>query len=282
MKRSCRLAVVVTAVLAACGGLAPADTLTITTSKDNTLIETVDGSLSHGASYSFYSGRVGSDGEGTKRRGVIQFDFSAIPSGSTITSVSLQLYCSGAGLTTAYPIALKRMSAAWGEGASFAFGGGGASSEPGDATWLHRYYPGTLWTTPGGDFVSTISATRNVGPTGWYTWVSTAQLVADVQGWVNTPASNFGWLVQGNETTLKSVKKFDAKEIPGGATSPKLTIVYTPPVQVVGDLTGEGKVNGADLAYLLGKWGSAGPGDFDGNGIVDAGDLSILLGAWTG
>jgi hypothetical protein len=42
-------------------------------------------------------------------------------------------------------------------------------------------------------------------------------------------------------------------------------------------------VNAADLALLLGAWGSAGgAADLDGDGSVGAGDLAILLGAWTG
>ena len=46
------------------------------------------------------------------------------------------------------------------------------------------------------------------------------------------------------------------------------------------DLDGDGTVNGADLAILLGAWGTPGPGDLDGNGTVNGADLAILLGAW--
>ncbi len=51
------------------------------------------------------------------------------------------------------------------------------------------------------------------------------------------------------------------------------------------DLDGNGSVNAADLAILLGAWtGSGGSGggdaDLDGDGDVDASDLAILLGAW--
>lgn len=50
------------------------------------------------------------------------------------------------------------------------------------------------------------------------------------------------------------------------------------------DLDGNGSVNAADLAVLLGGWGSTGvigtPGDLDCNGTVDAADLAVLLGAW--
>jgi hypothetical protein len=46
------------------------------------------------------------------------------------------------------------------------------------------------------------------------------------------------------------------------------------------DLDGDGVVNAADLAILLGAWGTAGA-DLDGDGTTDAADLAILLGAWT-
>ena len=52
----------------------------------------------------------------------------------------------------------------------------------------------------GGDFSGTASASQSVGAIGQYTW-SSAQMVADVQSWLDTPASNFGWLVLGDEST---------------------------------------------------------------------------------
>jgi hypothetical protein len=52
----------------------------------------------------------------------------------------------------------------------------------------------------------------------------------------------------------------------------------------VGDVDGDGFVNGADLVQLLGNFGGAasGPaeGDLDGSGTVDGADLVILLGAF--
>jgi hypothetical protein len=46
------------------------------------------------------------------------------------------------------------------------------------------------------------------------------------------------------------------------------------------DLDGTGSVDAADLALILGNWGSPGATDLDGNGDTGGGDLAILLGAW--
>lgn len=45
------------------------------------------------------------------------------------------------------------------------------------------------------------------------------------------------------------------------------------------DLNGDGTVNAADLAVLLGAWGDAG-GDLNGDGTTGAADLSTMLNAW--
>ena len=49
------------------------------------------------------------------------------------------------------------------------------------------------------------------------------------------------------------------------------------------DLTGDGYVNGADLATLLASWNTANPtADLNGDGNVDGSDLAVVLAAWTG
>ncbi len=48
------------------------------------------------------------------------------------------------------------------------------------------------------------------------------------------------------------------------------------------DLTGDGLIDGADLAILLGSWGPCGAcaADVVADGVVDGADLAVLLGAW--
>lgn len=51
---------------------------------------------------------------------------------------------------------------------------------------------------------------------------------------------------------------------------------------ILGDVTGDGHVDGADLAGLLSEWGSTANArsDLNGDGIVDGADLALLLAAW--
>ena len=52
-------------------------------------------------------------------------------------------------------------------------------------------------------------------------------MVADVQDWLDNPATNYGWLLLGNENTAVTSKRFDSREHPTGANQPVLTVTYT-------------------------------------------------------
>ncbi len=264
------------------GGLIGANALAVTVTlgsvKDATLISDQLPELALGAAYSIYSGRVGTQGNSTLRRGLMQFNFSSIPAGSTVTSVQLKLYMS-ASQTGTQTVNLQKSLLSWGEGASFAFGGGGAPAQTNDATWWNRFYPSQPWPTPGGSFSTTVSASKSIGGVGWYTWGSTTQLVADVQSWIDQPQSNFGWGVLGNEVTLQSVKRFDAKE--SGANNPQLIVMYSPPPANPADVNNDGRVDGIDLAIVLSAWGTSnGQADINDDQLVDGVDLALVLAAW--
>ncbi len=220
-------AIVVAFVLIVLGGgtTASGDQLTVGASKDNTLYENATGSLSNGAGNAFFAGTTDN---GLIRRAVIDFDLSAIPAGSTVSSATLTLYMSRT-RTQAENVALYRALADWGEGTSHASGeeGSGAAATTGDATWLHRFYPNTFWSVAGGDFVASPSATASVGNTAFYSW-SSAGMTADVQAWVDSPASNFGWIIRGNEVNIKSSKRFESRQSATSTQRPVLTVVYTP------------------------------------------------------
>jgi hypothetical protein len=208
---------------------ASAAIIVINPSKDNTLYEydPTEGDHSNGAGFHFFAGE---NGMGELRRGVLAFDIAGtIPAGSTITAVSLTMNMSMTP-TGALTVELHKLLADWGEGTSHApMGeGDGAPATPNDATWRHRFFDSVFWTTQGGDFSANVSASQSVGGTGQYTW-SSAQMVADVQSWLDNPAGNFGWLVLGDETAIATAKRFDTRE---SASPPMLTIEFIPAPRV--------------------------------------------------
>lgn len=205
----------------------------IVSSKDNTLYEDAAGATSNGAGVNFFAGKTNS---GSIRRGLIYFDLSgSIPAGSTVTDVKVKLNMSktAAGATN---IKLHKVTASWGEGTSDAGAneGTGASSTSDDATWIHRFFNSQNWTTAGGDFSSTVSASTSVNATGMYEFGSTAALVADVQAWVDNPSTNHGWIVIGDESTNQTAKRFDTREHATAANRPTLVVQYSV-VNSVGD-----------------------------------------------
>ncbi|MCA9286109.1 MAG: hypothetical protein KDA22_12870 [Phycisphaerales bacterium] len=57
-------------------------------------------------------------------------------------------------------------------------------------------------------------------------------------------------------------------------------IVIASPIPILGDLDGNGVVDGADLGLLLSNWNESGIGDLNADGIVDGSDLGLLLANW--
>ena len=195
--------------------------------------------LSNGAGDHFFAGRTtGLLGAPLIRRGLLAFNIAdSITAGSTIDSVVLRLHMSRTNtLVGPNPrtVELRRVLSNWGEGASHAVlqEGQGAPAMPNDATWLHTFFNTTFWSNPGGDFLSTASASQSVSDTGFYTWGSTSQMVADVQDWLDNPATNFGWLVLGDESSPTTTKRFDSRQNLGAAHRPVLTVAYTGVVSI--------------------------------------------------
>src|SRR2546423_2374075 len=225
MKRSNLLfAVILTTAVGFVACSANAAIINITPSKDNTLYEydPTEGDLSNALGFHFFAGATAM---GELRRGVIAFDIAGnVPAGSTITAVTLSLNMSQTALEIERVIELHQLLADWGEGTSQAAGeeGTGAPATPNDATWRHRFFDTIFWTTEGGDFSATVSASQLVGDVGVYTW-SSPQMVADVQSWLENPDANFGWLVLGDESGAGTAKRFDTRE---SASPPVLTILY--------------------------------------------------------
>ncbi|MBL8745729.1 MAG: DNRLRE domain-containing protein [Phycisphaerae bacterium] len=198
---------------------------------DNTLYQDPAGSVSNGAGAGMFAGR-NALAQNSIRRGLIRFDVgSMVPAGAVITGATLTLFQASANVDDQV-VSLHRVLESWGEGTSNATGGGGggsgAAATPGDATWIHRSFNTTPWSTAGGVFDPAASASASVGGNGFYSW-SSAALAADVQAFLDDGATNFGWLVRGNESMSSSAKRFATREEPSESLRPVLTLEYVVP-----------------------------------------------------
>ena len=173
---------------------------------------------------------AGTNGQLDTRRALIRADFSAIPEGSTITDVSLQMTVMMSGNNFGnVDFTLHKVLRDWGEGdvIGLSEGGFGATAAPGDATWLSNAHGESSWTEAGGDFAPNVSATAAAGLAGTTATWGGPNLVADVQGWLEDPSSNHGWLiVSALEGEFKRVKKFHSSE--ALQDRPVLTIQFKP------------------------------------------------------
>lgn len=223
MKAKC---IAVTAIMLV-GGRVSADVISLSASRDNTLYEDAGGTLSNGIGEYMFSGLTLQE---QRRRAVVAFELVGIPAGSTIMGVSLKLMMDRtvSGDMTAR---LHKVTASWGEGTSNADGaeGRGIDATPGDATWIHRHFPTSLWASAGGSFAAAASAAIPVGDVGSYTWNGPG-LVADVQSWLANPNANHGWVVIGNEAEMGSAKRFATRESPNSSWRPVLTVTFTAPL----------------------------------------------------
>ncbi len=209
--------IVVALLSMAAPALGDSEPTPIAPAQDNSVFE--EGLLSNGAGEHLFSGNTSfSDA----RRALLAFDVSILPARSTVTEVVVQLRCTLSPVVNnaSQSFNLHRLTADWGEAGSDAGdpGGMGAPAETGDATWSERFFGQDLpWGTPGGDFVATPSATVSVGscnggPPLGVQFLSTPELVADVQGWLDDPSSNFGWILIGNEGANTTARRFASRE----------------------------------------------------------------------
>ncbi len=221
---------------------AAAQTVNLTPTQDATLCEdpasgggAVQGLLANGRGQHLFAGATLDSTR--RRRALVEFDIAGnIPSGSVITNVVLTLNVSRVANATARTVALRRVTADWAEDLSDAAEGTNESNEgqcapvAGDgATWLERFAASNLaWSSAGGDFVGTNSATASIAGIGNYSFGSTAQMVADVQSWLDNPSGNFGWILIGEETLAQAAKRFDSKDNPTAAVRPQLAVTFTP------------------------------------------------------
>lgn len=189
---------------------------------------------------------VGTNAQSSARRAAIAFDVvSALPAGAIVQDVKLHLVLGavaggggGAGGPANVTIGLHRLLSNWGEGNAqqqtpptdgLGGQGQGVAAAAGDVTWASSFHGSSLWATPGGDFTSPPSASALIDALvgGTKTWTSTAQLVSDVQNWLDNPGSNFGWMLKNtDEASANTGRTFYTSEVATAAFHPQLEITY--------------------------------------------------------
>jgi hypothetical protein len=217
---------------------------------------------------------AGTTEEGFLSRALLRFDVSSsIPAGASITQVNLfvavVLPPLGGGPDSNF--ALHRLLRDWGEGDKREFSVGSPASA-GEATWLARFHPATLWTVPGGeartDYAEAPSSVVLVSGLDVYEFKSSAALIADVQSWLDDPGSNAGWMLKTEDELDDSTSRcFASREDPFG-DEPQLVVKYTtrPRIRHV-------EVSGNEFClHFRGKAGKA---------YIVEGRNAVQSGAWT-
>jgi hypothetical protein len=202
---------------------------------------------------------AGADGSSNRKRSLVAFDVSSIPTGATVETVTMTLYLAqvagsggGSGGGGSFPnrtIRLYALQQNWTEGtsgsptsASVGGSGQGYPIVPGDVTWDYATSATTPWNAGGpnlhgGNFAAAESAaptfttfTTLNAPFAW----SSAGMIADVQAWVNGSKPNYGWLLKSDlEDGATSFLGFWSRE--GAAANgnlgiaPSLSVTYSVP-----------------------------------------------------
>jgi hypothetical protein len=145
---------------------------------------------------------------GNTTKGLIHWDLSSIPTGSTVNSAQITL-----NLITSDAYSIYEAKKPWVELR---------------ATWI-RYDIGLNWSVAGAtspaDYGSTSlrltdgPATTTLAPAG----------ITVLQNWISTPASNYGFVL-----TAPNTFKFNSSEA-AVANRPKLSITYVPPFDILAD-----------------------------------------------
>ena len=219
------LPILVLAALAYPAARAMGTTVELEPVKDNTIFS--ESNNSDGTGTTFFAGRIRRTND--FRRALMAFDLTgSIPEGSVIQNVTLSIRVDR-DPSGQRDYSLHRLTRDWGEGNSNSgsSGGQGTTAQSGaDATWDEAFFNGEDWSQSGGDFIQQASATSSVSGTGFADWTSSS-LVHDAQTWVDSPSTNFGWILIGEEGSIVSVKRFNSRN-GSAANRPKLTVEFTP------------------------------------------------------
>lgn len=188
---------------------------------------TMIGSTDHAnTNYGIYTGMICGKQATENWRGLLRFDISGIPSGSTITDAAIYLTATAASDNTSRNVGLHRCLTEWYEGTFTGVPSAGVDA----STWNLRNANGSVvWGTgagtPGGlagtDYEATAAVVTPVTGVGLYSFDVTDEIQAFVDG-----ADNYGWFViNADEATANTSKSFASNNATTG--KPYMVIHYT-------------------------------------------------------
>jgi hypothetical protein len=212
------------AALACLASTAPAAVITFQTGTlpasgytggNSTYIRSDQATSNFGGQTSFIAGNVVS---GADLHGLISFDLSLIPAGSTINSVSLTLFRNQDATSQSVSVQLDLLALTQ------------PFTETG-ATW--NTYNGTnAWTTPGGDYNPTVLSSFSANPasaSSFQTFATSASFVTASQAAVNGSQPLYLIVKLDDETGLnRHIFNFSSDDNASLGQRPSLTIDYTP------------------------------------------------------
>ncbi len=208
-----------------------------------------------------------------QERGILLFDISQIPSGSTGITAILSLYISYKGATwtgaTTRDYGAHQVTSDWVEA---------------DVTWSRRI-GNTAWGTTGGDFDATATATDSTTGTGTGVWLSWT-VTADVSDFISGTASNYGWIIKDTveDSATDEDIRFHSFDYTGDtALRPMLEVTWTAPWDSHTDALREEPPEGTfawpdQIVYMKGTTfatGTYNTGYYDGT-ITGGGDLVAI------
>jgi choice-of-anchor B domain-containing protein len=140
-----------------------------------------------------------------------------------------------------------------------------------------RWYSNNQGSNPGTD-----SMPVEITNDGGTTWVQLELVTENAGAWVKKSFRVADFVAPTNNVRVRWVARDDAAgSLVEAGVDDFAVSTYDCPTAILGDLDGNGTVDAADLAVLLGQWGQKGSADLDGDGTVNAADLAVLLGAWS-
>jgi hypothetical protein len=145
-----------------------------------------------------------------RERMLVSFQLSGyLPANAKIKKAYLVLYCADIDGTGSTPVALHKMTGSW---------------DVLSVTWNSRILS-NAWAAPGGDYnAAAIGTAVTVNTTGkYYTWEVDS---ADVQGWLDSPAQNYGIMVKSTAESAETDAAFSSNSSPVPEQKPRLVVYY--------------------------------------------------------